>query len=69
MSDDLEQGCARPVQIDATVGLPGNFVVHALAGIFFEMSAQDSHLLGGKSTGADPRSPGSRFARAAGQTG
>ncbi len=45
LADDLQQRRARAVQVDAAVGLAGHFVVHALAGVFFEMGPDDADLL------------------------
>ncbi len=37
LADDLQQRRAGPIQIDAAVGLAGQLVVHALAGVFFQV--------------------------------
>ena len=45
LRDDFQQRRAGPVQVDAAVGLAGLLVVHALAGILFQMSPDDADLL------------------------
>ena len=48
LADDFQQRRAGAVQVDAAVGLAGRLVVHALAGVFFEMGADDADPLGRK---------------------
>ena len=45
LRDDLQQRRAGAVQIDAAVGLAGLLVVHALAGVFFQMGPDDADPL------------------------
>ena len=45
LADDFQQRRAGAVQIDAAVGLAGRFVVHALAGVFFQVGADDADSL------------------------
>ena len=37
LADDLQERRAGPVQVDAAVGLARHFVVHALAGVLFQV--------------------------------
>ena len=46
LADDFQQRRAGAVQVDAAVGLAGQLVVHALAGVFFQMGADDADPLG-----------------------
>ena len=48
LADDFQERRAGAVQVDAAVGLAGHFVVHALAGVFFEVGADDADPLGRK---------------------
>ena len=48
LADDFQERRAGPVQVDAAVGLAGHFVVHALAGVFFQVGADDADPLGRK---------------------
>ena len=43
--DDFQQRRAGAVQVDEAVGLAGGFVVQALAGVFFQMGADDADAL------------------------
>ena len=45
LADDFQQRRAGPVQIDAAVGLAGQLVVHALAGVFFQVGPDDADPL------------------------
>ena len=46
LADDFQKRRARPVQVDAAVGLTGYLVVHALARVFLEVGADDADPLG-----------------------
>ncbi len=48
LADDFQERRAGPVQVDAAVGLARRLVVHALAGVFFEVGADDANPLGRK---------------------
>ncbi len=45
LADDFQKRRAGPIQIDAAVGLAGHLVVHAFAGVFFEMGPDDADAL------------------------
>ncbi len=42
VADDLQQRRARAIQVDAAVRLAGRFIVHTLAGVIFQVSADDA---------------------------
>ena len=46
LADDFQKRRARPVQVDAAVGLARHFVVHAFSGVFLEMCADDADAFG-----------------------
>ena len=45
LADDFQQRRAGAIQVDAAVGLAGRFVVHALAGVFLQVGADDADPL------------------------
>ncbi len=45
MTDDFQERCARSIQIDKAFPPAALFIVQHLAGVFFQMDANDAHAL------------------------